>query len=44
MKWIRKFACPVIFILGSFNLMCVPALGQNARGVFTLSHDVHWQN
>ena len=44
MKWICKFARTVIFIFVSFTLMCVSALGQNARGVFTLSHEVHWQN
>jgi len=44
MKWIRKFARTVILVFGSFTLMCVSALGQNTRGVFTLSHEVHWQN
>jgi hypothetical protein len=24
--------------------MCVPALSQNSRGVFTLKHEVRWQN
>jgi hypothetical protein len=44
MKWIRKFARTVILVFGSFTLMCVSALGQNTRGFFTLSHEVHWQN
>ena len=44
MKWICKFACTGAFILGSFTLMCVPAFSQNARGVFTLNHEVRWQN
>jgi hypothetical protein len=44
MKWIRKVACCGVFILGSFTLLCLPAFGQNARGVFTLNRDVRWQN
>ena len=44
MKWICKFACTGAFILGSFTLMCLPAFSQNARGVFTLNHEVRWQN
>lgn len=44
MKWICKSAYCGIFILSSFTLLCLPAFGQNARGVFTLTHDVHWQN
>lgn len=44
MKWIFNFACTGVFILGSFTFTCVPAFGQNARGVFTLNHEVQWQN
>jgi len=44
MKWICRFACTGVFILGSFTLMCVPAFSQNARGVFKLNHEVRWQN
>jgi hypothetical protein len=44
MKSIRKFACTAILVFGTFTLMCASALGQNARGVFTLNHEVHWQN
>jgi|ERR1700733_9555645 len=44
MKWICTFARTGAFILGSFTLMCVPAFSQNARGVFTLNHEVQWQS
>lgn len=44
MKWICKSAYCGIFIFNAFTLLCLPVLGQNARGVFTLTHDVHWQN
>lgn len=44
MKWICKFARTGVFILGSFTLICISAFGQNARGIFTLNHEVRWQN
>jgi hypothetical protein len=44
MKWICKFACTGAFILGSFTLMALPAFSQNARGIFTLNHEVRWQS
>jgi hypothetical protein len=44
MKWIYKFARTGVFILGLLTFICAPAFSQNARGVFTLNHEVQWQS
>jgi hypothetical protein len=44
MKSIRKFAYASILALTSLTCMSALASAEDARGSFTLSHDVRWQN
>jgi hypothetical protein len=44
MKSIRKFAYASILALGTLTLMPALASAQDARGAFTLTHNVLWQN
>jgi hypothetical protein len=43
-KSICKFAYAGLLALGSLTLMPALASAQDARGAFTLTHDVRWQN
>jgi hypothetical protein len=43
MRTIRKFAYAAVLILTMFSLQPTLAAAEDARGVFTLSHEVHWQ-
>jgi hypothetical protein len=43
MKSIRKFAYASLLALSLFTLTSVLASAQDARGSFTLTHDVQWQ-
>jgi hypothetical protein len=43
-KSICKFAYASLLALSSLTLMPAPASAQDARGAFTLTHDVRWQN
>jgi hypothetical protein len=44
MKSLRKFASTVVLTLGALSILPGAASAQSARGSFTLSHEVHWQN
>jgi hypothetical protein len=44
MKSICKFAYASLLVLASLTLMPALASAQDARGAFTLTHDVRWQN
>ena len=44
MKSLRKFASAAVLTLGALSLIPSAASAQSARGSFTLSHEVHWQN
>ena len=43
MRTIRKFAYAAVLSLTMFSLQPTLAAAEDARGVFTLSHEVHWQ-
>lgn len=44
MRSIRKFAYVAVLSLSLFSIQPTLAAAEDARGVFTLSHEVHWQN
>jgi hypothetical protein len=44
MKSVRKFAYVGMLALSSLTLTSTFASAQNARGTFTLTHNVRWQN
>ncbi|MBZ5654202.1 MAG: hypothetical protein LAO56_02870 [Acidobacteriia bacterium] len=44
MKSIRKFALATAFTVSSLSLFVSPAAAEAARGHFTLTQEVHWQN
>ena len=44
MTSLRKFASATVLTLGALSLIPSAASAQSARGSFTLSHEVHWQN
>jgi hypothetical protein len=44
MRSIRKFAYAAVLGLSIFTIQPTLAAAEDARGVFTLSHEVHWQN
>ena len=44
MRSIRKFAYASILTLSIFAAQPTPAAAEDARGTFTLSHEVHCQN
>jgi len=44
MKSIRKFAYAALLTLSALSLISTLAAAQEARGSFTLTHDVRWQN
>jgi hypothetical protein len=43
MRSIRKFAYATVLGLSIFAIQPTLAAAEDARGVFTLSHEVHWQ-
>ena len=44
MRSIRKFAYAAVLGLSIFTIQPTLAAAEDAHGVFTLSHEVHWQN
>ena len=44
MKSLRKFVYATILTLSAFSIVPSLASAQEARGHFTLTHDVRWQN
>jgi hypothetical protein len=44
MRSIRKVAYAAVLGLSIFTIQPTLAAAEDARGVFTLSHEVHWQN
>jgi hypothetical protein len=44
MKSIRNFAYASLLAISALTLMPALASAQDARGTFTLTHDVRWQN
>jgi hypothetical protein len=44
MKSIRKFAYAALLTLSAFSLTPTLVAAQEARGSFTLTHDVQWQS
>jgi len=44
MKSIRTFAYAALLTLSAFSFTPTPAAAQEARGSFTLTHDVRWQS
>lgn len=44
MRSIRKFAYAAVLALSVFTIQPTLAAAEDARGVFTLTHEVHWQN
>ncbi|HUO26462.1 MAG TPA: hypothetical protein VMU61_12405 [Candidatus Aquilonibacter sp.] len=44
MKSVRKIVYASLLAVSALNLAPAPASAQEARGVFTLPHEVHWQN
>jgi hypothetical protein len=44
MRSLRKFAYAAALTLSIFAVQPTPANAEDARGVFKLAHDVHWQN
>jgi hypothetical protein len=43
MKSLRKFAYAAVLTLSAFAIQPTLAAAEDARGSFTLSHEVHWQ-
>ena len=43
MRSIRKFAYAAVLTLSIFAVQPTPAAAEDARGAFTLSHEVHFQ-
>jgi hypothetical protein len=43
MRSIRKFAYAAVLTLSIFAAQPTPAAAEDARGTFTLSHEVHFQ-
>jgi hypothetical protein len=44
MRSIRKFAYATVLALSIFAVQPTPVAAEEARGAFTLSHEVRWQN
>jgi len=44
MRSIRKFAFATVLTLSAFSIQPTLASAEDKRGIFTLSHEVHWQN
>jgi hypothetical protein len=44
MRSLRKFAYAAVLTLSIFCIQPTLAIAEDAHGLFTLSHDVHWQN
>jgi len=44
MRSIRKFAYAAVLIASLFTIQPTLASAEDAHGVFTLTHEVHWQN
>src|ERR1035438_10733712 len=44
MRSIRKVAYAAVLGVSIFTIQPTLAAAEDARGVFTLSHEVHWQN
>jgi hypothetical protein len=44
MRSIRKCAYAAVLALSVFTIQPTLAAAEDARGVFTLTHEVHWQN
>jgi hypothetical protein len=44
MRSLRKFAYAAVLTLSIFCIQPTLANAEDAHGLFTLSHDVHWQN
>src|SRR5271154_6085304 len=44
MRLIRKFAFAAVLAVSIFSIQPTLAAAEDVRGVFTLSHEVHWQN
>ncbi len=44
MRSLRKFEYAVVLTMSIFSIQPPLAVAEDARGVFTLSHEVHWQN
>ena len=44
MRSLSKFAYAAVLGLSIFTVQPALAAAEDARGVFTLSHEVHWQN
>jgi hypothetical protein len=44
MRSLRKFAYAAVLTMSIFSIQPTLAVAEDAHGVFTLSHEVHWQN
>jgi hypothetical protein len=44
MRSIHNLAYAVVLICSMFSIQPTLAAAEDARGVFTLTHEVHWQN
>lgn len=44
MRSIRKFAYAAVLSMSMFSIQPTLAAAEDAHGVFTLAHEVHWQN
>ncbi len=44
MRSLRKFAYAAVLTCSMFSIQPTLAAAEDARGVFTLTHEVHWQN
>jgi hypothetical protein len=44
MRSIRTFAYAAVLSLSMFSIQPTLAAAEDAHGVFTLAHEVHWQN
>jgi hypothetical protein len=44
MRSIRTFAYAAVLATSMFSIQPTLAAAEDARGVFTLTHEVHWQN
>lgn len=44
MRSLRKFTYAAVLTMSIFSIQPTLAGAEDARGVFTLSHEVHWQN
>jgi len=44
MRSIRKFAYAAVLTASMFTIQPTLASAEDAHGVFTLTHEVHWQN